>query len=57
MLMDLSLACGPADVPIMRTPLGRDGCLLTPRRYGFAHALGGGGGGQAVGWCMCANCC
>ena len=28
--------------------MGRDSCLLTPRRYDFAHALGTG---QAVGWC------
>jgi len=39
---------------LIRTPLGRDSCLLTPRRYGFAHVLGTG---QAVGWCTCANCC
>ena len=27
---------------LIRTPLGRDSRLLTPRRYGFAHALGTG---------------
>ena len=55
-----AIVCGDGFVAVdllmslIRTPLGRDSCLLTPRRYGFARAFGTG---QAVGWCTCSSCC
>ena len=35
---------------LIRRPLGRDSCMLTPGWFSFAHELGTG---QAVGWCTC----